>query len=301
MKNMVLSFLMFVVFITNAHDVTHHLKMNSAVIAQAGEVTYLGNAGLMVSHGDQQIMFDPFFHNHYNNYQLVPDDIRVAIFSGKAPFDSIEMILISHAHGDHFDAKDVIEYLKAHPKTKLLAPTQAIDQLKGIDGFDDLQNQVRGVDLAYGDQPVELYFKGIKVEVVRIPHAGWPGRADVSNLVYRVTLNEVVTVMHMGDADPDDAHFKPLSNYWQKLVTGNAFPPYWFLTSESGKKILSDHINATHHTGVHVPVKVPDELKSSGENYFSQPGKVLQLKQMSPDEGLLKKPSVKSIINDSDK
>jgi len=289
MKNWVLIFSILVVCTAKSHDSKKHLVSSGQENHATGEVTYLGNTGLMVSHGEQQVMFDPFFHNHYNNYQLVPAEIRTAIFTDKAPFDSIEMILISHAHGDHFDVKDVIKYLKAHPETQLLAPTQAVNQLKNNEGFDAILKQIKAIDLVYGDQPIEINFEKIKVEVVRIPHAGWPERADVSNLVYRVTLNDDVTVMHMGDADPNDDHFKPWANYWEKKVTNNAFPPYWFLISETGKQILSDRINAEHHTGVHVPISVPVQLKQSGEGYFYEPGKVLRLKQLSSEANSLKK------------
>ncbi len=277
MKICTLVILILAAGLVNSHGSEKHQPINQSIEITTGEVTYLGNTGLMVSHGDEQIMFDPFFHNHYNNYQLVPADIRTAIFDNETPYESIEMILISHAHGDHFDANDLVKYLKLNPKTKLIAPTQAVDQLKKHDGFVGIEKQIHGINLIYGDQPVEVELGEIKVEIVRIPHAGWPGRADVSNLVYRVTLNDELTVMHMGDADPDDIHFKPWANYWEKRVTDNAFPPYWFLTSESGKQILSDRINAKRHTGVHVPVKVPDELKNSGGEFFSQPGKVLKV------------------------
>jgi len=275
MKNLILIITILSAGLANAHK-TEVVDSQPGML-QSGEVTYLANSGLMVSHGEQQILFDPFFHNHYNNYQLVPADIRTAIFTDKAPYDSIEMIFISHAHGDHFDAKDVVGYLKSHPDTKLMAPNQAVEQLKTIDGFDTLLNQISGIGLVYGDQPIEMTFGEIQVGVVRIPHAGWPGRADVSNLVYRVTLNNAVTVMHMGDADPDDVHFKPWASYWEKQVTDNAFPPYWFLTSAAGQQILSERINAVYNTGIHVPVVVPIKLQNSGEDFFAEPGKIIKI------------------------
>jgi L-ascorbate metabolism protein UlaG (beta-lactamase superfamily) len=257
----------------NEQQVTEQHQKGSTT----AEVIYLGNTGLMIGQGEQQILFDPFFHSHFNHYQLVPEDIRTAIFADKAPYDSIEMILISHAHGDHFDASDVLAYLKSHPKTRLIAPSQVVEQLKIIEGFDSLLNPINGIDMVYGDEPIEMNFGEIEVGIVRIPHAGWPGRADVSNLVYRVTLNDELTVMHMGDADPNDVHFKPWANYWELQVTDNAYPPYWFLTSVKGRQILTERINAKHSTGVHVPVVVPDNLRYSGEEYFSEPGKVVQL------------------------
>lgn len=245
---------------------------------EQAEVQYLGNTGLLVDYQDQQVLFDPFFHNHFNTYQLVPEATREAIFSGQPPYDSVEMILVSHAHGDHFDAADLVKYLQGSPNTCLVAPTQAVEQLQKQAGFKQISDQIHAIGLAYQDQPVELTLGGIVVEAVRIPHAGWPGRAEVSNLVYRVTLNDDITMMHMGDADPDDVHFKPLQSHWEKLTTNHAFPPYWFLLTPDGQTILKDRINSQHHSGVHVPVNVPEALKSQNGHYFVKPGSTLVIK-----------------------
>ena len=37
-----------------------------------GSATYLGNEAVMVSLDDTKIIFDPFFHNNFGVYQLVP-------------------------------------------------------------------------------------------------------------------------------------------------------------------------------------------------------------------------------------
>jgi hypothetical protein len=75
----------------------------------------------------------------------------------------------------------------------------------------------------------------------------------------------------MGDADPDDAHFKPYKEHWQKKVTNTAFPPYWFFLSEQGNAILQKRINAKEHVGLHVPVKIPYQLQKSDKLYFYKP------------------------------
>ncbi len=259
-----------------------HQDASQASHIDDGSVTYLGNTGLLVDHGEQQILFDPFFHNHFGHYQLVPEETRTAIFSAQPPFDSIEMILISHAHADHFDAKDVVKYLTSHPATKLLAPSQAVNELQAITGYEAVEQQVTGIDLAYGDEPIELRFPGIEIDVVRIPHAGWPGRAHVSNLVYRVTLNDQATVMHMGDADPDDEHFKPWASYWESQITDRAYPPYWFMLTPNGQEIIANRINTKQATGVHVPIQVPEALKSSGADFFSETGSNHPIKTVKP-------------------
>lgn len=262
------------------------LSLIGPVQAQdVGHVTYLGNAGLLVDYQEVEILFDPFFHNHYNNYQLVPEAIRQSIFNNQTPFESVEMILISHAHGDHFDAKDVADYLTDRPQTKLVAPAQAVDLLRSDERFGQFSQQIQPISLVYGDKSVEFNFTGIKVEVLRIPHAGWPGRADVANLVYRVTLKNKLTVMHMGDADADDVHYLPWKSYWDQQVTDTAFPPYWFMLGPRGQKILAERINATHAIGVHVPVKVPEQLTQSGAEFFSETGKITTIVITNKQDG----------------
>jgi len=233
--------------------------------------TYLGNEAVMIQNGESKIIFDPFFHNNYSHYQLVPEEIRQALFNNKAPYDNIDVIFISHAHGDHFAADDVLNYLTNHPSTKLIAPKQAIDKLMGLENSQAVKKQTIAIELQRGDKPKTIKLDMLLVEAVRIPHAGWPGRADVSNLVFRVTMNNNVTIMHMGDADPNDEHFKPYKDYWEKNHTNTAFPPYWFFTNEDGQMILDERINATNHIGIHVPIKVPIDLEITGEHYFSKP------------------------------
>ena len=252
---------------------TGNTKKNS----QKGIATYLGNEAVMIEHADVKVLFDPFFHNSYNTYQLVPDDIRSAIFANQAPYNDIDAIFISHAHADHFSSGDLAQFLRAFSSTQLIAPKQAIEALIDLEDAEDLITQMHAVELEYKDQPKHMSLGQIKFDAVRIPHAGWPQRAGIANLVFRVTLNDAVTVIHMGDADPNDEHFKPHIAHWDKQVTNIAFPPYWFMTSENGQLILKERIKANENIGVHVPVLVPQDLIATGERYFSKPGETTSL------------------------
>lgn len=246
--------------------------------SKGASATYLGNEGVLIAAGDAKVLFDPFFHNDYGSYQLVPEDIRTAIFDGKAPYDDISLIIISHAHGDHFSAEDALTYLQKNTATKLVAPKQAISLVLALEGSEGVASQLVAIELNVGDVPkvqnISAISGAIKVESVRIPHAGWPSRKDVSNLVHRVSFQDNYTVLHMGDADPNDIHFKPYSDYWLATKSSLAFPPYWFYTNEQGKMILSDRINTIKSVGVHVPIEVPSDLIDSGSDYFSMPGEV---------------------------
>ena len=243
--------------------------------------TYLGNAAILVQDESTKLLFDPFFHKDFSIYQLVPEDIRQAIFQGASPYNNINFVFISHAHDDHFSAIDLLNYLKRHSKVQLVAPKQAIDQLMALSEFSDndksLMPRLHAVPLGYGDMAWSKTINNTHVSAVRIPHAGWPSRAEVENLVFRVTLIDGSTVMHMGDADPDDEHYLPYKLHWQKQITDTAFPPYWFFFSAEGRDILDDIINAKQHIGVHVPVEVPKRLIGSNKLFFSKPGQVAEI------------------------
>jgi L-ascorbate metabolism protein UlaG (beta-lactamase superfamily) len=242
--------------------------------------TYLANEAVLVSVGEHKVLFDPFYHNNYGIYQLVPEKILSAVMSNTAPYDDIDVIFVSHAHDDHFAADDTLAYLLKYKNVKLVASKQAIEQIEVLAAYADIASRVTSIELEYGDAPISFDVDMIKVDSVRIPHAGWPGRAEVSNLVYRITLpyvEESLSFMHMGDADPNDTHFRPLSAFWNAQQTDLAFPPYWFFLSNTGNYILDYRINSKHSIGVHVPKEVPAALISSEKPYFSTPGEVFTL------------------------
>jgi L-ascorbate metabolism protein UlaG (beta-lactamase superfamily) len=262
----------------------HETHSHSEAQKPSATANYLANEGILISAGNVKVLFDPFFHNDYNIYQLVPDKTLKAIMNNEAPYNDIGAIFVSHAHGDHFAEQDMLDYMLKHSAVELIAPAQAIAEMLKLDGFDKVKNRVTKIELAYEDAPISFTVKGIKVDAVRIPHAGWPGRADVSNIVFRVGLPQVdkdkrglLTFIHMGDADPNDKHFRPLRAFWEAQKTTVAFPPYWFFLTNTGNYILDYRINAEKSVGVHVPKKVPLPLIQSGKPYFSKPGEVLEI------------------------
>ncbi len=253
-----------------------------ATITQADDSTaqYMANEGLMVVHGDTKIIFDPLFRNDYGQYLLLPAEMEAALFAGEPPFDGVDAVFVSHFHGDHFSPEDMLRLLKEPTGIQLYAPEQAVVGLRGVAGAGDqaVFARVNGVSLEYQEAPVALETNGLSIEAVRIPHSGWPtGRVDVENIVWRVTLDESTTVLHMGDADPNDVHFTPDADYWDRAPPHMAFPPYWFFATASGRQILQNRIKAARSVGVHVPVTIPaDPVRRPAElrsaDLFTEPG-----------------------------
>lgn len=277
------------------------LLMSSVARAQTptgattdASVQYLANEGLMVVDGDTKVLFDPLFRNSFGHYQLLPKSMEEALFGGVSPFDGIDAVFISHHHADHFSAADILRLLKLQPGIHLYAPAQAVAGLRQVAGAQDQSvfERVTAVDLAYKDEPVRLKMEGLVIEAVRLPHSGWPtARLEVENISWRVTLNETTTVLHLGDADPNDVHFERDAAYWDKNHPHMAFPPYWFFSSAGGRQILKNRLKPDHSVGVHVPTSIPadharrpPELR--GYDLFTKPGEIRVIPVALPLSGI---------------
>ena len=241
-----------------------------------GEAMYLANEGLLVTEGETKVLFDPLFRNNYGQYQLLPLEMEDALIAGDAQFDGVDAVFISHFHGDHFSPGDVANYLRRQETVQLFAPKQATDALAAFLSDDEsIMLRVNALNIDYEDPAIVLSLPGLNVEAFNIPHSGWPDRmSDVQNIAFRITLNDSITVLHLGDADTRDEHFARDGNQWASRRTNVAFPPYWFFTSESGSRVLEERIQAGAAIGIHVPKKL-DPRYSDGldqHDLFRTPG-----------------------------
>lgn len=241
-----------------------------------GTAQYLGNEGVLVVHKQKRILFDPLFRKNYQRFTLVPDKLKSKIFANIGPFKDIDAVFISHSHADHFDAEELSSYLHKYQTVQLIAPTQAINKLKLLPKYKKIEKQIHEISMKVGDHPIEFIENGIQAEVVRIPHVGWPERADIENLVYRVTIDNI-TIIHLGDSDTSSEHYLALTHFWEKRASHHAFIPGIFAVNNSSEKGIKELINARKITHIHIPMNIPNRLKELKVDYFSQPSEVRKI------------------------
>lgn len=241
-----------------------------------GTAHYLGNEGVMIVGKQKKILFDPLFDRNYQRFTLVPEKLKLKMLENIEPFNNVDAIFISHSHADHFDAKDILSYLNKYQNVQLIAPKQAIDKLKPLPGYKKITKQLHEISMKVGEQPREISFGGVQIEVIRIPHVGWPERADIENLVYRVTLDGF-TVMHLGDSDINPKHYLPLSSFWSKKATHHAFIPGVFAVDANSEQSIKELINVKRITHIHIPMNVPDKLKELKVDFFSIPEEIREI------------------------
>lgn len=258
------------------------LTASSVAFSQPASVQYLANTGVMVTCEDEKVIFDGLFDNSYGTYQMVPNGMRSAMMAGTTPYDDVDAYFVSHYHGDHFAAVDILAMLRVRENVHVYAPAQAVAAMREVATADDeeLFAKVTGLDLELGDEPIHISAGDIEIDAIRIPHGGYPDRhADVQNIVFRVTLEGEGTVMHFGDAQASSGHYDREDNYWSEPEIDLALPPYWFFLSDEGNKILDERIRAKNTIGTHVPIEIaaaeelPDNLKD--KRLFTRPGEGL--------------------------
>ena len=144
----------------------------------------------MVESGPTKILFDPIFDKDYGSFQLVAPETQNLMMAGQPPFDGVDAVFVSHAHGDHFAAGLVIEYLTANPEVQLIAPMQALSQMQKHEAWDDaLRARIDAQEVELNASLEQSFnFDGTPVAVtrLRLPHAGGARQAKIENIVFRV-------------------------------------------------------------------------------------------------------------------
>ncbi|MBV7266159.1 MBL fold metallo-hydrolase [Erythrobacter ani] len=273
-------------------DIGDRLLPEQAPLTEAeASATAILNAGVSAKIGDPndpvKFLFDPLYDNHFGSLQPLDSGLIDRIVSGTPPYDGVDAVFVSHAHGDHFSARHLNRLLDAQPDVRMVAPVQAVEMMRGDDGWDPaFAARISGISLSNGEQAEPLTIAGANIEAFRSPHSGWPDRhADVHNITYRITARYAPggthRVMHLGDAGTNAQYFEPHSEFLSSSRTGLAIVPFWFLGEDEADSLIDETLNAESAAGMHVPVEEPAWLAGNGRRYFTEEGQSVTIPSVS--------------------
>lgn len=211
-------------------------------------VEYLANEGVLLTAGGVSILIDALFGDGLADYPVVERATRDALESGRGRFGEVDLVLVTHAHSDHFDPAAVRRHLEANRQTVLVAPGDAIEALGSETGdLQVLDDRLRRLTLAPGET-AEIEVAGVTVEALGLAHAG------IGHVAYRVELAGM-TVLHLGDAQPAPEDLAPLLTSGERPDV--ALIPFWVLTGE-------DRASLVEAIGARCVVAMHLERESSG-------------------------------------
>jgi len=188
-------------------DVVKFLKANGGMLSKpnvveiAGaakseiKVTYIANMGFMVSSASKTVMIDALFGSS-TSYIYPSVHVIDKINESNKPFNSVDLMLITHADYDHFSAPMVAEYLTKNSTVKVVCNNPASLTLKGIENNTVDTSRIIGLtpDLY---KSIDTTVNNIDVKVLRLRHSGRDGRSENLGFIFNL---DGVEVLHVGDA-----------------------------------------------------------------------------------------------------
>jgi L-ascorbate metabolism protein UlaG (beta-lactamase superfamily) len=201
-------------------------------------VTFVGNAGFLITIGDKKILIDGTFRGYKEVYEM-PADIQEKIAKAQPPFDGIDVILATHAHGDHFNADLTRQYMKNNPNTIFASTAQLTATLK------DFPDRVITFYPSIGKTDLKE-LRGISIEAIYLPHGSYDAnKTEILSYGYIVNLNGV-KLFHTGDVDTQLFSFDEFRAY--QIPEKNidlAFIQHFYLTDNpSERKFVNEGIGS---------------------------------------------------------
>ena len=101
---------------------------HSAPTGNAPTVTYIANEGFLIEAAGKKVLVDALFDSGFGTYLSPPQEALAQMTGAREPFADVDLLLVTHPHGDHFNPKLVVEFLRNQARCRLIAHTQTVDQ-----------------------------------------------------------------------------------------------------------------------------------------------------------------------------
>jgi len=177
-------------------------------------VTYVANDGFLIECADKKTLIDALFDNFESDWCFVPPDSVVDLMvRAQSPFDDIDIIAVTHAHVDHFNAKSVIDHLRHNRSGILVCPPEVAQALAGSAYYEEIRDRIRAV-CPPPDSAVTMTIAGVTIKARRTAHGPYyeedqstgvsvDRHRNVQHLEYLFSVAGRV-VYHSGDAGMHD-------------------------------------------------------------------------------------------------
>lgn len=218
------------------------------------EIQYIANEGVLISSRDKRVIIDGLHRRYKDEYAYLPDAEREKIEAAKPPFDRIDLVLVSHMHGDHFHPESVGRYLTSSPPTLFASSQQVVDEVAlKFSSYPAIKERLKPIAYELKSRTT-MQLAGIAVEVLGVGH-GSGRHAAIQNLGHVVSIGGK-NVLHIGDAEISPEIFDAFDLETRSIDI--AILPFWFITAKGGREIIERHIAPKHIIATHI---TPSEAK----------------------------------------
>ncbi len=211
------------------------------------KVTYVGNAGFLIEIGDKKILIDALFKGYPDSYEL-PQEVQYKLINAHAPFNNVDLIIVTHAHGDHIDPAMVKDHMKNNPRAIFASTKQLVDHMNDSTGRSIGFNPTK-------DSSVMKEINGISVEGFLLPHGP---ESRITNNGFLVSVDGT-TLLHTGDVDIDQFTFEEFRSYqFPERNIDLSFIQHFYLHSDSvSKQFVTKGVGGNYIIPIHYHFTTP--------------------------------------------
>ena len=226
-------------------------------------VTFLANEGVLLAGGGRTVLIDGLFLP-YERFAVPADSTQAALQRARAPFDAVDLVLVTHRHGDHFHPAPVAAHLRANPRATLVTSRQVLDSLRaGAPAHAAaLAPRLVARTTAPGTRRRETV-GGVTIELLGLPHGGWRHRR-VEHLAYVVELGGR-RILHVGDAELSESVLAPFRLDTARIDV--ALLPAWAITDDDARRAVARWIRprqvVAFHLGAGDTVRTPRAVRAA--------------------------------------
>jgi L-ascorbate metabolism protein UlaG (beta-lactamase superfamily) len=221
------------------------------------EVTYVANEGVLIVSGSNKVLIDSLFDNPNPNYRAPSKEMQERMLSGSAPFDDVDLVLITHIHPDHFNPSFGARFMQNNPGVKLIAAQDAVTAMKeNIENWESVKDRVSSIDLEPGETS-EKTVGAISIKIFRTLHSG--DLESPHNLMYLIKMDGR-TIFHEGDSAGKQETFDAFDFSRENIDL--ALVHFWFPLYPHGERIILDTLRPSHVGLIHLPIKLESDAPS---------------------------------------
>jgi L-ascorbate metabolism protein UlaG (beta-lactamase superfamily) len=235
-------------------------------------LAYIANEGVLLSSGETKVLIDAVFDKPHPDYRAPAAEVLDKMMKGIAPFDGVDLLLVTHNHPDHFAAPLAARFMAASPKTVLAAPADAVAELRKTAEWAKIEPRVVSIDLKVGEK-TSRDIGGIPVKAFRTLHSG--DRELPMNLVFLVELGGW-RIFHEGDSPENIEAIRAFALDSKPIDL--ALVHYWFPLEPKAAKLLQEELTPDHIALMHLSIRLENDA----------PGKIDQVRKYYKDIFLLR-------------
>jgi L-ascorbate metabolism protein UlaG (beta-lactamase superfamily) len=190
---------------------------------QENSIVWFGHASFLINVNGVRLITDPCFFNLATNKRKITMPCPVDLLK------SIDYLLVSHDHRDHFDRKSVEVLVRNNPEMKALIPLGG-NRLFSEKKLNSVETQEAGW---YQEYKVTA---GVRIIFLPAKHWGRRGQNDQNKILWGSFLIIVnnTKIFFAGDSAYDEQLFKEIKHLFGDidicLLPIGAYIPQWFMS-----------------------------------------------------------------------